>query len=69
MDDALSALCTDLVVMDPIVLTHGVDAIIAPKIGSTDSKMIYFDVSTELEDKVELRAVNQDKIVEASIYW
>jgi hypothetical protein len=31
--------------------------------------MVYFNVSSKLEDKVELRAVDQDEIVEARVDW
>jgi hypothetical protein len=55
--------------MDPIILTHGVDAIVTPKIGSADSEMIYLDVLPELEDEVELRTVDQDEIMETCIDW
>jgi hypothetical protein len=44
--------------MDPIILTNGVNAVVAPEIGSTDGEMVHFDVLPELEDEMELRTVN-----------
>jgi hypothetical protein len=55
--------------MDPIILTNGVNAIIASKIGSADSEMINLNILPELEDEVEFRTVDQNEIMEAGIDW
>lgn len=63
-------MCTgiaDLIVVDPVVLANCVNAVIATQIGATDGEMIHFHIFPELEDEVELGAVNQNKIMEASI--
>lgn len=53
--------------MNPVVLADRINAIVASKIGSTNGKMVHFDVSSKLEDEVKFRAVNQDEIVKARI--
>ena len=58
---------TYFVIMNPVVLADRINAIVASKIGSTNGKMVHFDVSSKLEDEVEFRAVNQDEIVKARI--
>ena len=59
----------DFVIMDPVVLADCIDAIIASEVGSTNGKMVHFNVSSKLEDEVELRTIDQDEIVEARIDW
>ena len=60
---------TYLVIVNPVVFADGINAIITTEIGSTNSEMVYFDVSAELEDEVELWTIDQDEIVEARIDW
>lgn len=60
---------THLVVVNPVVLANRIDAIVASKICSANCEMIHFDVSSELEDEMELWTIDQDEIVEARIDW
>ena len=55
------------VVVNPVVLADRINAVVASKIGSTNSKMVHLNVSSELEDEVELWTVDQDEIVKARI--
>jgi uncharacterized SAM-binding protein YcdF (DUF218 family) len=58
---------TDLVIVNPVILADSINAIVAPKIGSTNGQVVHFDVSSKLEDEVELWTIDQDEIVEARI--
>lgn len=60
---------TYFVIVDPVVLTNCINAIVASKIGSTNGEMVDFDVSSKLEDEMKLRTIDQDEIVEARIDW
>jgi hypothetical protein len=53
--------------VNPVILADSINAIVAPKIGSTNGQVVHFDVSSKLEDEVELWAIDQDEIVEARI--
>jgi hypothetical protein len=44
--------------VNPVVLADRVNTIVAPKIGSTNGEMVHFDISSELEDEVEFRAID-----------
>ena len=55
--------------MDPVVLTDGIDTIVASEIGASDSQMVDLDVLGEVKDEVELRAVDEDEIVKAGVDW
>lgn len=60
---------TYLVIVNPVVLADRINAIVAPKIGSANGEMVHFDVSSKLEDEVELRTIDQDEIVKTRIDW
>ena len=63
----ICALVADLIVVDPVILANRINTIIASKICTTNGQMIHFYVLPELEDEVELGAVNQNKVMKASI--
>jgi hypothetical protein len=60
---------TYFIVVNPVVLANCINAIVAPKISSSDCEMVHFDVSSELEDEVKFRTIDQDEIVKARIDW
>lgn len=63
------AISTYFIVVNPVVLADRINAIVASKVGSTNGEVVHFDVSSKLEDEVELRTIDQDEIVEARIDW
>ena len=56
-----------LVIVDPVVLTDGVNTIVASKAGASDRQVVDLDILRKVEHKVELRAIHEDEVVNASI--
>lgn len=47
-----------LIVVDPIVGSNGINAIVTTQVSSPDGQMVGFNVNGEVQDNVELGAVH-----------
>ena len=56
-----------LVVVDPVVCTNSIYTVVTSKICTTNGEVVDFDVETIIEDKVKLRAIDQDQIMNRSV--
>lgn len=56
-----------LVVVYPIVCPNSINAILTTQVGSTNSQMISFNVDSKVKNDVELRAVDEDQVMDRGI--
>lgn len=57
----------NLIVMNVVVGTDGIDPIVRTQIGSSNSQMVHFDVLGKVKNKVKLRTVYQYQVMNCSI--
>lgn len=58
---------TNLVVMDPVVGTDRIDAVVTAQVRPADRQVVDLDVHAKVQHEVELRAVDQDQVVDGGI--
>lgn len=58
-----------LVVVNPVVGTNSINAIVATKISTSNREMINLHVEREVNYDVELRTVDKDKIMNTGVDW